>query len=72
VSEAANHASADRFVEDLAWAVATVRAAPAGTAQGESAAMYGLAASIPDKSLIANVAMGYLDALTACPPAAAE
>jgi sphinganine-1-phosphate aldolase len=68
----ANHASADRFVEDLAWAVATVRAAPAGTAQGESAAMYGLAASIPDKSLIANVAMGYLDALTACPPAAAE
>ena len=65
----ANHATAEGFLEDLAWAVARVRALPPNAAKGESAAMYGLAASIPDKSLIAQVAMGYLDALTACPPA---
>jgi len=64
----ANHASADKFLADLEWAVAKVRAAPRGAPKGESAAMYGIVASIPDKSLIAHTAMGYLDALTACPP----
>ena len=64
----ANHAGADKFLADLEWAVAKVRAAPRGAPKGESAAMYGIVASIPDKSLIAHTAMGYLDALTACPP----
>jgi sphinganine-1-phosphate aldolase len=50
------------FAEDLAWAVERARMSKA---KGGSAAMYGLAASIPDKSLIAQVAFGFCDALYA-------
>lgn len=52
-----------RFVKDLADAIEEVRTAPKGKFKDGSAAMYGMAASIPDKSLISQVSYSFLDAL---------
>ena len=40
-----------------------VRAAPAGTYKNGSGAIYGMAESIEDKSLVNEVAWGFLDTL---------
>jgi sphinganine-1-phosphate aldolase len=55
--------AASAFVDDLAAAVAAVRAAPAGTYKNGSGAIYGMAESIEDKSLVNEVAWGFLDTL---------
>ncbi|RUS34756.1 pyridoxal phosphate-dependent transferase [Jimgerdemannia flammicorona] len=54
--------SADEFVSDLREVVAALNADPS-LRQGKSAAIYGTAASLPDKSLIAEIATGYIDLL---------
>jgi sphinganine-1-phosphate aldolase len=52
----------DAFLADLGKSIAEVKAQK-GKSQG-TAAIYGMAASIPDKSLVGDVAKGYLDLLT--------
>ncbi|RYG52269.1 hypothetical protein EON66_09925 [archaeon] len=59
----ANCHRAKEFVADLRASVAAVAAAPAGMYKEGSAAIYGMAASIPDKSLVAQVASMFLDTL---------
>ena len=51
------------FVDDLAASVAAVRAAPPGTYKNGSGAIYGMAESIEDKSLVSQVAWGFCDTL---------
>lgn len=68
----ANAGSAGGFVEDLGWAVSKVSSAPAGSLRGSTTAMYGLAAAIPDKTVVSEVAFGFLDALYACPEPAVK
>ncbi|ORZ32057.1 pyridoxal phosphate-dependent transferase [Catenaria anguillulae PL171] len=48
------------FVEDLKKAVREVKEHPEKYKDG-SAAMYGMAASIPDRSIVADIVTGYLD-----------
>ena len=52
------------FLADLRASVAEVRANPAGQDKDGMGAIYGMAASIPDKSLVVDIARGYLDVLT--------
>ncbi|KAI8365363.1 sphingosine-1-phosphate lyase [Radiomyces spectabilis] len=54
--------SADQFVEDLKDVVLHLVANPTGN-KGSTAAIYGTAASIPDKSIINDVAAGFIDLL---------
>ena len=61
----ANCGSSAKFVDDLRKAIDHVKTAPAGTFKDGAGAMYGLAASIPDKSVVSQVAFGFLDALYA-------
>lgn len=53
----------DQFLRDLEACVTMVKADPAATKDGMGA-IYGMAASIPDKSLVVDIAKGYLDVLT--------
>jgi sphinganine-1-phosphate aldolase len=53
---------ADQFCEDLQASVDEVKANPELSKQGK-AAIYGMAATIPDKSIIGEVAKGFVDAL---------
>jgi sphinganine-1-phosphate aldolase len=64
----ANAGSVDRFLADLADAVADVVSAPPGKFKDGSGAIYGMAAAIPDKSLVSQVAFGFLDALYRAEP----
>jgi sphinganine-1-phosphate aldolase len=59
----ANAGSAERFVEDLAAAVAEVEAAPPGRFKDGSAAIYGMAEAVPDKAVVGDIAQFFLDAL---------
>lgn len=59
----ANADSADEFLVDLAAAVEEVATAPPGSLKEGSGAIYGLAASIPDKSIVREVAFSFLDTL---------
>lgn len=59
----ANCGRADELLDDIRAALAKVKAAPAGTYSKGSAAMYGMAATIPDKSLVGDVSKSFLDAL---------
>jgi sphinganine-1-phosphate aldolase len=59
----ANAGSAQLFLADLKDAVQDVVTAPPGKFKDGSGAIYGMAASIPDKSLVSQVAYGFLDAL---------
>lgn len=68
----ANAPSAERFLVDLASAVEDVLTAPPGKFKDGSGAIYGMAAAIPDKSLVSQVAYGFLDALYATPGASAS
>ncbi|ORX87269.1 PLP-dependent transferase [Basidiobolus meristosporus CBS 931.73] len=52
----------DQFLKDLADSVAQVKNNPSQDA-GSTAAMYGSAATIPDKSILDDVVKGYLDCL---------
>lgn len=52
----------DAFLADLAEAVDTVLKNPTGFKDG-SAAIYGLAASFPDRSAIRDIALVYLDSV---------
>jgi len=54
---------ADDFVKDLKEAVSLVKANPKAYDKG-SAAMYGMAASIPDRSIVEDITVGFLDLLT--------
>ncbi|GBD83675.1 glutamate decarboxylase [bacterium BMS3Abin02] len=51
----------DRFLEDLHWAVARVRAEP-GTAEG-LAPVYGLAATVPARAMVGELLERYIDLL---------
>ena len=53
---------AAQFVDDVRAAVAEVRADPQRWSKG-SAAIYGMAASIPDMTIVDDLAKGYIDAL---------
>ncbi|KAJ3332913.1 hypothetical protein HDU76_012650 [Blyttiomyces sp. JEL0837] len=55
--------SADKLIEDIREAVETLRKDPSA-GNGDLAAIYGTAASVPDRSIIADVARGFLDSLT--------
>ena len=61
----ANAGKADQFVADLRTAVEEVRSAPPGRFLGGSGAIYGLAATVPDKSVVEDFAHMFLNALTA-------
>lgn len=52
----------DTFVNDLAWAVSDVTTNPDNYKNG-SAAIYGMAESLPDASLADDMAKGFLDCL---------
>lgn len=51
------------FLEDVRNAVEKIRADPEA-GKGSVAAIYGTAASVPDRSIVADVARGFLDLLT--------
>lgn len=61
------YANADKaainFVDDLQASVKEVQNAPPGKYKNGSGAIYGMASSIPDKSLVNQVAYGFLDTL---------
>jgi len=59
----ANAGSAQRFLTDLAAAVHDVVHAAPGDFKDGTGAMYGMAESIPDKSMVGEIAFGFLDAL---------
>jgi sphinganine-1-phosphate aldolase len=61
----ANAAKAGEFVADLAAAVEEVRTAPPGRFKGGSGAIYGLAATVPDKAVVTDFAHMFLNALNA-------
>jgi sphinganine-1-phosphate aldolase len=63
----ANAGRAAEFVRDLAEAELDVRTAPKGKYADGSGAIYGLAASIPDKSLVGEVCFSFLDSLYKVP-----
>jgi glutamate/tyrosine decarboxylase-like PLP-dependent enzyme len=52
---------ADRFESDLADSVAEVRAVPASEDAGGLAPIYGLAASVPDRTLVSDFLKAYMD-----------
>ncbi|CAG8606629.1 25032_t:CDS:2 [Gigaspora margarita] len=54
--------SADQFLMDLKECVNEVKSNPEKSTDG-SAAIYGLAATLPDKSIVNDIASGFLDAL---------
>ena len=56
---------AEQFVADLRDAVAEVRAAPPGRFSGGSGAIYGLAATVPDKAVVTDFTHMFLNSLTA-------
>jgi sphinganine-1-phosphate aldolase len=53
----------DKFVEDLAKAVQSVKAKGHDAAPGDTAALYGVAGSLPNKSVIKSMATGFIDTL---------
>ncbi|KAI8821385.1 pyridoxal phosphate-dependent transferase [Fimicolochytrium jonesii] len=55
--------SAEELLRDLDEAIMEIRRDPAA-GQGAVAAIYGTAASVPDRTIIADVTKGFLDALT--------
>ncbi|KNC99861.1 sphinganine-1-phosphate aldolase DPL1 [Spizellomyces punctatus DAOM BR117] len=55
--------SADALLADLREAVGQIRKDPKA-GNGDVAAIYGTAASVPDRTIIADVTRGFLDALT--------
>ncbi|KAJ3146158.1 hypothetical protein HDU86_000503 [Geranomyces michiganensis] len=58
-----NGTAADELLRDLADAVDEIRRDPEA-GKGAVAAIYGTAASVPDRTIIADVTRGFLDALT--------
>jgi sphinganine-1-phosphate aldolase len=66
----ANAGSVDAFLADLAAAERDVLTAAPGRFRDGSGAIYGLAESVPDKSLVNQVCFSFLDALYKCPPPA--
>jgi sphinganine-1-phosphate aldolase len=59
---------ADRFLKDLAECAAQVRSSPSEKATG-AAAVYGSSQAIPDRSIVADVARSFIDALYEPTPA---
>jgi sphinganine-1-phosphate aldolase len=57
---------ADEFLQDLKEAVAKVQESPDLFKEG-GAAIYGLAATIPDRSVVVDVAHMFLDTMLDCP-----
>lgn len=57
----------DDFLADLSTACAEVRTMPDRGGKSETAAIYGVAGSLPDKSLVDDVAHAYLDTCYAAP-----
>jgi hypothetical protein len=52
---------ADRFESDLEASVEEVRAVPAAEDAGGLAPIYGLAASVPDRTLVSDFLKAYMD-----------
>ena len=61
----ANSGRAEEFLADLKAAVEDVRIAPPGKYKDGSGAIYGLAAAVPDKAVVCEVAHTFLDAMYA-------
>jgi sphinganine-1-phosphate aldolase len=55
------------LISDLKEMVAAVKADP-NVGKGATAAIYGTAASVPDRNVIGDVVCGFLDGLTLMPP----
>jgi len=62
---------ADRFIKDVQEVTAEIMVNPDGVQAG-SAAMYGMAASIPDRSIVSELTGVYLDALYCLGPGTPE
>ena len=59
-------AAVDKFLDDLAAAVAAVKekaGADGAKVAGDAVALYGVAGSLPNKSVIKSLAVGYIDTL---------
>ena len=56
----------DRFIEDLRGMVELLRDDPSA-GEGATAAIYGTAAGVSDRSIIGEVVEGFLDGLTIMP-----
>ena len=54
------------LLEDLSKMVAAIKADP-NVGKGATAAIYGTAASVPDRDIIGDVVCGFLDGLTLMP-----
>merc|ERR1712106_343003 len=61
---------ADKFIKDVTEITAEIMKDPSGSNAG-SAAMYGMAASIPDRSIVEDLTGVYLDSLYCLGPTAA-
>lgn len=59
----ANAGQAAEFVADLNASVAAVKVTPPAHYKGGAAAIYGMAATLPDQSLVARVADTFMDAM---------
>jgi sphinganine-1-phosphate aldolase len=59
----ANHTTAAQFVRDVRAAIAAVRSRPSAEYKKGAAAIYGLAETLPDRSIIADVAKGYIECM---------
>lgn len=59
----ANAAQAPQFVDDLRASVAAVKSTPASHYKGGAAAFYGMAATLPDQSLVTRVADSFMDVM---------
>jgi len=62
---------ADRFIKDVQEVTAEIMADPGSTNAG-SAVMYGMAASMPDRSIVSDLTGVYLDALYSLGPATSD
>jgi len=60
---ATNAGSAETFIKDLKDCVQEIRNAPPGSYKDGSAAIYGLAESLPEKGLVETICTAFVDAL---------
>jgi len=59
---AASQDAGPRFLADLKASIHTVQTAPKGRFKDSKGAIYGMAASIPDRSMVDSMALTYIDA----------
>uniref|UniRef100_A0A914WYW5 Uncharacterized protein n=1 Tax=Plectus sambesii TaxID=2011161 RepID=A0A914WYW5_9BILA len=58
---------AEKFVDDVRQGTKDLLSNPESTKDSKTAAIYGMAASVPDKTLVEDVAFAFLDSCFATP-----